>query len=58
MPLPEEVEEDEYFDVEIIEADDNEGRTLSGIISHFLIKKKKKSLEIFFLRHSQGRICC
>ena len=47
MPLPEEVEEDEYFDVEIIEADDNEGRTLSGIISHFLIKKEKKIIRDF-----------
>ena len=42
MPLPEEVEEDEYFDVEIIEADDNEGRTLSGNFS-FLSSKKEKN---------------
>ena len=41
MPLPEEVEEDEYFDVEIIEADDNEGRTLSGNFSFFSNKKEK-----------------
>ena len=41
LPLPEEVEEDEYFDVEIIEADDNEGRTLSGNFSFFSNKKEK-----------------
>ena len=44
MPLPEEVEEDEYFDVEIIEADD-EGRTLSGNFSFLDKKEKEKSLE-------------